>query len=93
MDEVRLKKVPAYVRIQGEQDQYRSGQSGSAPAGRIDAERRSRFEIARGPMVAWPGSRTYFASRMNVGATPDSVEKPDGPMAVSQLEQPCTLPR
>lgn len=35
----------------------------------------------------------YFASRMNVGATPDNVEKPDGPTAVSQLEQPCTLPK
>ena len=35
----------------------------------------------------------YFCSRINVGAIPDSVENPDGPTAVSQLEQPCTLPR
>jgi hypothetical protein len=35
----------------------------------------------------------YFASKMKVGATPDKVEKPDGPTAVSQLEQPCTFPR
>jgi hypothetical protein len=35
----------------------------------------------------------YFDSRMYVGATPDNVENPDGPTAVSQLEQPCTLPK
>ena len=35
----------------------------------------------------------YFCSSMKVGAMPDSVENPDGPTAVSQLEQPCTLPR
>lgn len=34
----------------------------------------------------------YFDSKMKVGATPDKVENPDGPTAVSQLEQPCTLP-
>ncbi len=47
---------------------------------------RSRSSDGKSP----PG---YFCSRMNVGAIPDSVENPDGPTAVSQLEQPCTLPR
>jgi hypothetical protein len=37
--------------------------------------------------------QVYFDSRIKVGATPDSVENPDGPTAVSQLEQPCTLPK
>jgi hypothetical protein len=35
----------------------------------------------------------YLPSRINVGATPASVEKPEDVTAVSQLEQPCTLPR
>src|ERR1035438_10541684 len=39
------------------------------------------------------GAHDYLPSRMKVGATPDTVENPDGPTAVSQLEQPCTLPR
>jgi hypothetical protein len=45
--------------------------------------------VPGGPLV-WSG---YFCSRINVGAIPESVENPDGPTAVSQLEQPCTLPR
>ena len=60
------------------------------------ANLRAKVKIACRPAAyraARVSKRNYFCSRINVGATPDSVEKPDGPTAVSQLEQPCTLPR
>ena len=53
----------------------------------------SRYTAGVANLRATSENRYYFCSRMNVGAMPDSVEKPDGPIAVSQLEQPCTLPR
>ena len=40
-----------------------------------------------------PAGAGYLLSRMNVGARPETVEKPLAPTGVTHVEQPFTFPR
>ena len=40
-----------------------------------------------------PARARHLLSRMNVGASPETVEKPFAPTGVTHVEQPFTLPR
>src|SRR3984885_16077475 len=59
----------------------------------MDTDSQPGCGICVHPCLSLANAAGHFCSRINVGAIPDNVEKPDGPVAVNQVEQPCTLPR